>query len=164
MSEMKDTDETLEAALIDVLSKENATLKDEVASLKGELAQTQRAHSRAREDRERALDMADALREDHEALKVVLRDAQREAAALEAEVERRDTVARERYAALERDRDNVERIMREAGQRADQLARDLKVVLDREEMRIKFQRDRADMWQAAAADALAQLKALREAK
>lgn len=117
MSEMNDgaDGESLEAALVDVLSKENATLKDEVAHL-------------------------------------------------ESELERRVRALNDKYAALERDRDNVERIMREASQSAEQFARDLKVVLDREEMRIKFQRDRADMWQAAAADALAQLKASREAK
>lgn len=51
---------------------------------------------------------------------------------LESELERRDKVSRERYAALERDRDNVERIMREASQRAAQNERNLKIVLERE--------------------------------
>lgn len=55
-----------------------------------------------------------------------------EVAAVEAEMERRDKVARDKYAALERDRDNVERIMREAGQRADQNEHNLKIVLERE--------------------------------
>lgn len=155
MSEMSNgaDGESLGAALVDVLSKENATLKDEVAHL-------------------------------------------------ESELERRVRVLNEKYAALERDRDNVERIMREAGQRADQNEHNLKVVLEREAAlkeklektraeseathtllcqmthardvacaesaerlrNIKAANDRADLWQAAAADALTQLKALQGAK
>lgn len=125
-----------------------------------------------------------------------------EVAGLEDEMERRDRVAREKYAALERDRDLVENAMREASARAQRNEDNLKAVLSREEAlkaamretqahleetqaRLSAMTDardaacaessarlrgiaaatkRADVWQAAAADALAQLREVRHAE
>jgi HlyD family secretion protein len=126
-------------------------------------------------------------------------DLEAEVADLEAELERRAHASREKYAALERDRDLVENAMREASARAQRNEDNLKAVLAREEalkatlrstqadlesalVRLSAMtaaRDtacsessarlrgimaadaRADVWQAAAADALAQVEKLR---
>ena len=60
-------------------------------------------------------------------------DLEAEVAELEVELERRDTLSRERYAALERDRDLVESAMREASARAQRNEDNLKAVLTRED-------------------------------
>ena len=111
-----------------------------------------------------------------------------EVADLEAELERRDKVSREKYASLERDRDLVERAMRDASARAQRNEDNLKALLTREETLkatleserrgresaskaldherqvaynaladAETQAKRVDTWQAAAADALAQV-------
>jgi chromosome segregation ATPase len=116
-----------------------------------------------------------------------------EVAELEAELERRDKASREKYAALERDRDLVENAMREASARAQRNEDNLKAVLVREdalkatlesergartaasqsldhERQVAYnalrdaetQAKRADVWQAAAADALAQAASWRD--
>ena len=116
-----------------------------------------------------------------------------EVAELEAELERRDKVSREKYAALERDRDLVENAMRDASARAQRNEDSLKAVLAREEslkatleserrartaasQSLEHERQvaynalrdaetqgkRADVWQAATADALAQAASWRD--
>lgn len=127
-------------------------------------------------------------------------DLESEVAELEVELERRDKVSRERYAALERDRDLVENAMREASARAQRNEDNLKAVLTREETlkvtlreaqtnleatraqlrKMTAARDtacaesasrlreimaadaRADVWQAAAQDALDQMARWRK--
>lgn len=138
----------------------------------------------------------DALRVSFDQERDALRAQLDEAAGLEGEMERRDKVAREKYATLERDRDLVENATREASARAQRNEDNLKAVLAREEAlkatlrvaqanleatqtqlhEMTVARDtacaeslarlreimtaarRADVWQAAAADALAQLR------
>lgn len=104
--------------MLESLRDELQTLKLDHAALTDTFNEVNAAYSKANEYHHKAQEDLAMLKD--------------EVAAVEAEMERRDKVAREKYAALERDRDNVERIMREAGQRADQFALDLKVVLERE--------------------------------
>lgn len=82
-------------------------------------------------DAQRRLEVSQAR--EKEALETI-RELRKDVAHLEAELERIPKALNEKYAALERDRDFVESAMREASRRADHNERNLKVVLQREEM------------------------------